>query len=452
MFSGQLAPSCGPSLVRTVEVEVLSTVRLARPRTFGLDDIYVDILTRSQLRHIHTALNAALAARRADLWPSTVAAAGQGPNSGSVVAGLQSRLVLVPLERLGAAQGFSGASVLIGYFMDDSRTYLPSKPLVIKLDQREKLEHELANSRSWPRHPFDDNSRFAHPFWLQALRAEADSAAVLIAPFASEGALNLRQAGWHLRLNDLWQMLTAKAEPPTAKIGRHFRDLYELMYQVHRDGHVRCSSRRVTYKDEYGKYLRGLEDPMALIPKALFGHESVTRLLGEEWPNPGIVVRKVLDLTEFSACCGPVHGDLHPKNVVVDRSLRVNVIDYGWASRSGHIIKDYVLMEANLRAITLSSVVDYKLVRALADCLTPSAPEILATGPIGFRESTIRSCLWKQVLQHRLVSDWDREYIIPLFLVMFGLLKHMDDARNQSSLLLTVLSLARHVDRRLFGA
>jgi hypothetical protein len=360
--------------------------------------------------------------------------------------------VLVPLERLGAAQGFSGASVLIGYFMDDSRTYLPSKPLVIKLDRFEKLENELANSRSWPRHPFEDNSRFAHPFWLQAMRPKAGSAAVLVAPFASEGALNLEQAGWRLRLNDLWQLLTANTEPSATRINRHLSDLYELMYQVHRDGHVKCGTREVTYREEYGKYLRGLDDPVAPIPRALFGNESLTRLFGEEWPNPGAVVRRVLDLPEFSACCGPVHGDLHPKNVVVDRNLRVNVIDYGWASRSGHIIKDYVLMEANLRAVTLSSHADFGLVRALADCITPSIPEILATGPVGFREATIRSCLWKQVLQNRLVSDWEREYVIPLFLVTYGLLKHMDDARNQISLLLTVLSLARHVDLRLSAA
>ena len=421
---------------------------LGRPRTFASVDIYVDILTASQLRHIYTALNAALAARHADVWPSTIATNMQA----QVVPGLQPRLVLVPLERLGAAQGSSGASVLIGYFMDDSGTYLPSKPLVIKLDQREKLESELANSRSWPRHPFDDNSRFAHPFWLQTLRQKADSAAVLVAPFASEGALNLQQAGWHLRLNDLWQLLTAKTEPSAVRVHRYFSGLYELMYQVHRDGHVKCSTRQVTYKEEYGRYLRGLEDPAAPIPKALFGHESVTRLFGEEWPNPGVVIRKVLHLSKFSACCGPVHGDLHPKNVVIDRNLRVNVIDYGWASRSSHIIKDYVLMEANLRAITLSSHTDFGTVRALADCFTPSSSGILATGPIGFREATIRSCLWKQVLQHRLVNDWEREYVIPLFLVTYGLLKHMDNARNQVSLLLTVLSLARHVDLWLSAA
>ena len=395
---------------------------------------------------INTVLRSALEANRADLWPSTVAAQGERRQSHSIVPGLEPRLVLVPLERLGAAQGFSGASVLIGYFMDDSRTYLPSKPLVIKVDQHEKLGRELANSRSWPRHPFDNDSRFAHPFWLQSLRAEPDSAAVLIAPFASEGALSLRQAGWHLKLNDLWQMLTAKSEVPATKINRHFKDLYELMYQVHRDGHVRCASRPLTYREEYSIYLRGLDEPTASIPAALFGRESVTRLFGEDWPNPTMIVRKVLDLGEFPGCCGPIHGDLHPKNVVIDKNLRVNVIDYGWARRSGHLIKDYVLMEANLRAITLSSHVDFGLLRSFAESFRPSAPSVSATGPIGFRQAAIRSCLWRQVEQHRLVSNWDREYVVPLFLVMFGLLKHMDDARNQISLLLTVLSLARHVE------
>lgn len=423
-----------------------------RPRTLASSvDIYVDILTASKLRLIHTALNTALTARRAEIWPSTAAGDLEDPNAFQVVPGLQPRLVLVPLERLGAVQGASGASVLIGYFMDDSKTYLPSKPLVIKLGRRNKLENELANSRSWPRHPFENNSRFAHPFWLETVRQNTDSTAVLVAPFASEGALSMQQAGWHLRLNDLWQLLTANTEPRAAKVNRHLGDLYDLMYQVHRDGHLRCSTQLVTYRQEYRKYLRGLEDPAAAIPGALFGHESVTRLFGEEWPNPGVVIRKILDLPEFSACCGPVHGDLHPKNVVIDRNLRVNVIDYGWASRSGHIIKDYVLMEANLRAITLSSHADFGLVRALADSLTPSIPEVLATGPIGVREAIIRSVLWKQILQHRLVIDWDREYLIPLLLVTYGLLKHMDDARNQISLLLTVLSLARHVDQRLTG-
>jgi hypothetical protein len=368
---------------------------------------------------------------------------------GSVVAGLQPKLVLVPLERLGAAQGASGASVLIGYFMDDSGTYLPSKPLVIKLDRKQKLAQELANARSWPRHPFEDNSRFAHPFWLQSVNDADASPAILVAPFASEGALNLRQAGWQLRLNDLWLLLSAQSDLSTSKVGRHLRDLYDLMYQVHRDGHVRCALRVMSYRQEYGPYLRGLEVAEAPIPLALFGHESVTRLFGEEWPNPGMVVRRILDLPSFNACAGPVHGDLHPKNVVIDRNQRVNVIDYGWASPSGHIIKDYVLMEANLRAITLSSHADVNLVRDFAGHLTPSAPPISAWGPIAFREAITRSFLWKQVIQHRLASDWNREYLIPLFLVTFGLLKHMDDARNQTSLLLTVLSLGRHIDQQL---
>ena len=45
----------------------------------------------------------------------------------------------------------------------------------------------------------------------------------------------------------------------------------------------------------------------------------------------------------------PVHGDLHPDNIVIDRNRVPHLIDFAWAHRSRDVLIDYVLLESSIR-------------------------------------------------------------------------------------------------------
>jgi hypothetical protein len=221
------------------------------------------------------------------------------------------------------------------------------------------------------------------------------------------------------------------------------------VHQVHRNGRVKCDIASISLEHEYRWYLRGLTKPGSTIPELLFGDGADIQIFGETWPNPARVVRRILDLPAIDTSCGPIHGDLHPKNVVLDKNLKANVIDFGWARPVGHIAKDYALMEANLRSMTLPSQVPFVELRALAQSWSITDQPNVAEGHVAMRQSLIRHCIWPRVAKSVVLQNWNHEYLAPLFLISFGLLKHLDSARNQLSLLLTILSLARHLNNWL---
>ena len=45
----------------------------------------------------------------------------------------------------------------------------------------------------------------------------------------------------------------------------------------------------------------------------------------------------------------PVHGDLHPNNVLFGPEFSPVLIDYAFGHLNGHFVKDFVLMECSLR-------------------------------------------------------------------------------------------------------
>ena len=123
-----------------------------------------------------------------------------------------------------------------------------------------------------------------------------------------------------------------------------------------------------------------------------------------------------------------LHGDLHPRNVIIDTYYRPHLIDFEWA-HVGHALKDYVLLEASIKFFympkTLNSILEFerKLINFQKYKDIQLIPDL--EGDIIFREAycfieEIRKkarkfCLW---------DDWQKEYLSSLFLVTYGLLKY----------------------------
>lgn len=414
---------------------------------------YIDILPREILAMVTKALDDALVARPQAVWPArfpTKATAEDQRTEAAreVVRGKTALRVLVPLARLGATQGYSGASVYIAYFTDPrpapSGSYYPSRPLVVKIGERTKLKAELLQAESWPHHAQGEDASFAYPWHVYSEESPKDPAlgSVLVGHFSSVNLLNPESEFYDFKITDLWQVLTTSSTQSDGAEGV-LRSVYELMYGIQRNGRVVCERCDFQYGKEYSKYLRGQHTTHRQSIEGLFGVKSDTQMFGQVWPNPLKLVDELIGVN-FTGVAGPLHGDLHPKNVVLDKTGRPRIIDFGWAHSRGHFVIDYVLMEVNLRALTLSAQISHGDVMSLAQMLADEDPVPVAP-EVGPRAKLIRGALWATVQNLDIVKDWTSEYLVPQFLIAFGLLKYLDNSKNQYALLCTVLCLAQRI-------
>lgn len=167
----------------------------------------------------------------------------------------------------------------------------------------------------------------------------------------------------------------------------------------------------------------------------------IKSFLGKDWNNraPSLFGRSIINPIIFLNQHGGfrreiyfkrkcVHGDLHPRNVILDVNKRPHLVDFEW-THVGHAIKDHVLLECSLKFFQMPRDLNPAKVFALEDNL------------INFRRySALRSCFWGKRdtplrEAYRLISriresareftlDWQREYLSALFLVTYGLLKY----------------------------
>lgn len=229
-------------------------------------------------------------------------------------------------------------------------------------------------------------------------------------------------------------------------VSRVFQATYATMRNLHVPfGRRKRVSRRVIV--EYEWYLRGLGKVWGSEWASVFGpvSDTNTQFAAKEWANPLWLIERLKDVScDFTI--GAVHGDLHPGNVVITSNDQPRIIDFGWAHDDAHIAKDFVLMECNLRFLFLRPQLASEEVDRLANWiqwgveipngLTPYCKDrcelVLAL------RGHAREALGEQ-------ADWNREYLLPLFLVAFGLLRFAPQLGNQQAAILTVLALATHI-------
>ena len=167
---------------------------------------------------------------------------------------------------------------------------------------------------------------------------------------------------------------------------------------------------------------------------------------GEQRFNPLWVVEK-LKKTDAEMTMGAVHGDLHPGNIVLSASNHPRVIDFGWSRSNGHIAQDFVLLECNFRFLMLRPQLSLSEVKRFSEWF-----EWDATVPSDLSDySRARAEIILQLRAHAKEAfpsaiDWNWEYVVPLFLVAFGLLRFAPQLGNQAAALFTVLGLANHID------
>jgi len=362
-------------------------------------------------------------------------------------------LRLVPLNRLGLAEGKSGSLVLIGYLADATDPARPhSHPIVVKtlaIDQRDKLQEEYDNARSIKPFAYDQKDNIAIPIFFDASQRGFNVLWSIFSPSDSVWPVGVvGSPSKALNVKDLRKTLEAGQDDAAQRI---LTTTYSLLRNLHFRLNKAYSDERVL-GEEYRRYLRKLDDEVwGKEWKESWGSEKHVHDAGGQFVNPFWLLERLRPLRR-SLCMGAVHGDLHPGNIVLARE-QPRIIDFGWATDGAHVAKDFVLMECNLRFHTVRPQLTQQDVYGLSDWISWDAPIPGSLSQLAHRRAELicylRS-LAAQVLKSTEHSiDWDWEYIVPMFFVAFGLLRYAPQLGNQQAAVRFVLALATHIETLL---
>jgi hypothetical protein len=423
-----------------------------------------DMLAAGPRDALVTALRNFLEREPKKAWP-----ARKGPDGTIRMRDIDIRVL--PLDRIGAPPGASGAKVVVAYFSDRrpaTKRKLASAPFVVKWSEKKDLQY-LKEERAfgWPELDPATEACFAKPVWLEGEVGDQEFP-MLIAPFRSDFKPDVEGQEHEVQVQDIWSLLTHKSETnpdeadiwkaKTEEVAGHLRAALRTMSKVHQGHRARLERETLSYTSCYARYFRNTHPSVKwphgserhYVPERIFGTGDQIRFLGQDWPNPTKVLTDILesDGGSFQGVRGPIHGDLHPKNIVIAENRSIGIIDFGWAHRARHIVADYVLMEINLRAMTLPSQVHQDDVLALAAFLRPEGDVATLPASVRARAGLIQSVIWQEANNSRAAEDWTTEYLVPFLIVAYGLLAHMDHARNQLALIASVLAAAKEVYQR----
>jgi hypothetical protein len=137
-----------------------------------------------------------------------------------------------------------------------------------------------------------------------------------------------------------------------------------------------------------------------------------------------------------------------PYNIILKDTGPPTLIDFGWAQDKAHVAKDFVLLECNLRFLTLQTEVRPEEVESFSgwiawDAAPPSGLGTYIQGRVGL----IQRLRKKAAEVFPAGTDWNREYVAPLFVVAVGLLRFAPQLGNQQAAVRLVLSAAGYLTR-----
>jgi hypothetical protein len=144
--------------------------------------------------------------------------------------------------------------------------------------------------------------------------------------------------------------------------------LLQSTYESCRTSH-QGSMATFRFGTQYEAYLR--ETPERLLADPLphvFPRGRTATIYGQTLRDPRRILEAVKQLQVTTLIC-PVHGDLHPNNVLFGRNFVPVLIDYAFGHLGGHFIKDFILMECSLRFLQIPKLLQPDLMTQLDDAL-----------------------------------------------------------------------------------
>ena len=458
------------------------------------DGIEFDLLDNPELEAVVSAANQLLgkvfdnSAGKEELnpdhfWPSL---RGYRPD--------KTRLVIKPLDRVGSEPGFSGTRVLIANFIEleekekpknkiENTEIHPSRPLVMKIGKpdrgtgecklKDELNEEYDVARWIKEQEFEkhDEEAFAWPLDIYPAPSPCKCSVLWSAFYSSTKPFDLSDRsklfltqrglysvlagdmaiGWKKRADAFSNNLVVRLEETFQTIDHVFRCLKALHWHGKKGPTV--SEERKCIVPEYRKYLRGFkeEGKWGDAWRQIWGSENNKDIKGKH--NP-VRVLKQLESASYNICVGAIHGDLHPRNIVFSHDRSPHIIDFGWARQETHIAKDFALMECNLRFMVLRPDILNKTLKALVEWI-PFHNEFTQTRhPYVDGVAEIIKKLHELAKEHfpkKNKQNWNKEYVVPLFLTALGLLKPnvFSSCHNRVAAILTVQNLADYLGREM---
>lgn len=386
-------------------------------------------------------------------------------------------MVFLPLDRMGQAQGKSNAKSALCYFRfesPDSPNTLYSLPIVIKQGQHEGGEKSLKNEfkqaekiSRYLRH----SPVFVLPFYCYQDADRQIDFLLSTSVVDYDGRMVSITNG---KISTFMDRLYGMEDTCDAKNMQEIQKMLGFIYGKLR--YLHCGPSEVrgkkvteprTYAEEYGRYLRHMEEPARKgVFQRMWCADVVDYSMCKRSNCPLQLLEKILPL-EWTFHTGGIHGDVHPRNIVFlgGLSSEAYLIDYGWAEEDAHVAKDFVLMECNLRFMALDPKISICARRAITGCIEREhIKEFLdkcvdgdtyVTGILSLIQE-VRSQFQQTIQQlneppEQELSEetWLHEYYIPLFLTAYGLVKFYDECRNQTAMWETIDALATLLSEKI---
>ena len=219
--------------------------------------------------------------------------------------------------------------------------------------------------------------------------------------------------------------------------------------------------RRINYGREYRRYLREKSRSRKLLdPLSDFFPEerSMSRHGGLTLRNPRRILNEV-KMRTLDTRVRHVHGDLHPKNVLIDDQRNPNMIDFAYGSASGHWVKDFVLMECSVRFVEPPRLLQAEPLRYADHALlredgTDEMREIANNSSTRTAEVLNEMAALVETIRSKCREchpgyDFD-EYLTAMYLILMGCIRLA--AYQDFRVMLALCDLTNHLEERLVAA
>jgi hypothetical protein len=359
------------------------------------------------------------------------------------------RIDLISMEHLGGVAGYSGSQLFVAALRATNTRgrNIESQPLLLKLVENnaataEKLRAEL-HRYDTIRHQLPGRAH-SRPIGTSPRAGMHSATRMVWSEFVDEKTISGLPFGpptelRHVLEQNRWRVAT---------------DSIRAAYQILSQAHIGSIS-TICYYRHYTPYLRLAKGWLPRLRQAV-GNENSINVLGATVSNPLVlldIIHRRPALTTGTAHLSAVHGDLHPKNILVGEVFKACLIDFGWANPTFHTIVDFVFMEASLKFFRLPwhiprcDLVPFE--RSLADDLQPTFAS--RCGPLRSAFDLIRSIRkFASPYIDTSANHWFvRQYLIPLFFVTVGLFPYAATIVNLEYLLMSSGMLATRIQESL---
>lgn len=315
--------------------------------------------------------------------------------------------------------GFSGARLLLVYF----KKRPAGLPFLLKIAKLKKAEDEHAATKVLASDVEDAN--FAEDCVFSASDGDRKWGALL---YRHRGTDRPAEAAAPQALREIIY------DPKISKSA--LRLILKKVFDRLENAHLRQSTKRVSIKPHFKRYFRKhvARDRIRRVLGSEVHSKRMT-FLGARIYNPLKYLKSLPKYARLSVA--PIHGDLHPDNIVIDRDRVPHLIDFAWAHKRRDVLIDFALLESSVRFMAFASAGAINLSDQLnVDRILLDENGFNRISSLNFssparREDYARLACVVGVIRKRaraLVGDEFsmRRYLLTQFILLYGLLRYRD--------------------------